>query len=113
LRTTARSLKTTLVLDAASFAGLQAPNGVPKFDIEVGGRMVTAGVAAKPVRKVAATLTEQGRCRRRHPSGPAGAGKEQLAQLSGCCAGRSEGGDDLHVAMVAHGSSRRTGVPVR
>jgi hypothetical protein len=62
MRTTARSLKTTLVLDAASFAGLQVPNGVPKFDIavEVAGRTVTASVNAKSVRKAAATIAEHG-----------------------------------------------------
>ena len=62
MRTTARSLKTTLVLDANSFAGLQVPNGVPKFDIavEVAGRTVTASVNAKAVRKAAATIAEHG-----------------------------------------------------
>jgi hypothetical protein len=62
VRTTARSLKTTLVLDAVSFAGLQVPNGQPKFDIEVAvtGRTVTASVNTKSVRKAAATVAEHG-----------------------------------------------------
>ena len=62
LHTTARSLKTTLVLDASSFIGLQVPNGIPKFDIavEVAGRTVTASVNAKSVRKAAATVAEHG-----------------------------------------------------
>ena len=62
LRTTARSLKTTLVLDASSFIGLTVPNGVPKFDIavDVAGRTVTASVNAKSVRKAAATVAEHG-----------------------------------------------------
>jgi hypothetical protein len=62
LRTTARSLKTTLVLNPESFVGLTVPNGVPKFDIavEVAGRTVTASVNAKAVRKAAATVAEHG-----------------------------------------------------
>jgi sRNA-binding protein len=62
VRTTARSLKTTLVLDAASFAGLQVPNGQPKvgIEVEVAGRKVTASVNAKAVRKAAATIAEHG-----------------------------------------------------
>jgi hypothetical protein len=62
VRTTARSLKTTLVLDASSFIGLQVPNGVPKFDIQVdvAGRTVTASVNSKSVRKAAATVAEHG-----------------------------------------------------
>jgi hypothetical protein len=62
VRTTARSLKTTLVLDAASFAGLQVPSGQPKVAIEVkvGDRKVTASVNAKSVRKAAATIAEHG-----------------------------------------------------
>ena len=62
VRTTARSLKTTLVLDAASFAGLKVPDGQPKVAIEVkvGDRKVTASVNAKSVRKVAATIAEHG-----------------------------------------------------
>ena len=62
MRTTARALKTTLVLDAASFAGLQVPNGQPKvaIEVEVAGRSVTASVNAKSVRKAAATIAEHG-----------------------------------------------------
>src|SRR3954454_13012347 len=62
LRTTARSIKTTLVLDATSFVGLDVPNGKPKFDIavEVAGRTVTASVNAKAVRKAVATIAEHG-----------------------------------------------------
>ena len=62
MRTTARSLKTTLVLDATSFVGLEMPNGQPKFGIaiEVAGRIVTASVNAKAVRKVVSTVAEQG-----------------------------------------------------
>ena len=62
VRTTARSLKTTLVLDAASFAGLKVPDGQPKVAIEVkvGDRKVTASVNAKSVRKAVATIAEHG-----------------------------------------------------
>ena len=62
LRTTARSLKTTLVLDAVTFVGLEVPNGQPKFGIaiEVAGRTVTASVNAKAVRKTVATIAEHG-----------------------------------------------------
>jgi hypothetical protein len=60
--TTARSLKTTLVFNAVSFAGLQVPNGQPKFgiEVEVGDRKVTVSVNAKSVRKAAATVAEHG-----------------------------------------------------
>ena len=62
MRTTARSLKTTLVLDATSFVGLEMPNGQPKFGIQVNiaGRTVTASVNAKTVRKVVSTVAESG-----------------------------------------------------
>ena len=62
VRTTSRSLKTTLVLEATSFIGLQVPNGVPKFSIQVdvAGRTVAASVNAKAVRKVVSIVSESG-----------------------------------------------------
>src|SRR4051812_5002468 len=62
LRTTARSIKTMLVLNSESFVGLEVPNGQPKFDIavDVADRTVTASVNAKAVRKVVSTVAEQG-----------------------------------------------------
>jgi len=62
VRTTSRSLKTTLVLDATSFAGLKVPDGQSRVlvEVEVAGRTVTASINAKSVRKAAAIVAEHG-----------------------------------------------------
>jgi hypothetical protein len=59
---TAKSLKATVVLDAAQVAGLSAPDGKPRciVRINIAGRTVTADLNAKSVRKAIATIREAG-----------------------------------------------------
>jgi hypothetical protein len=59
---TAKTLKATLVLDAAQVAGLSAPDGKPRciVRISVSGRTLTADLNAKSVRKAIATIREAG-----------------------------------------------------
>jgi hypothetical protein len=57
-----RSLKVTVLLDPAEIAALRAPEGQPRTRLQVraGGRMVTADVNSKSVRKAIATIREYG-----------------------------------------------------
>jgi hypothetical protein len=59
---TAKTIKVTLVLDAAQVAGLSAPDGKPRciVRINVGERTITADLNAKSVRKAIATIREAG-----------------------------------------------------
>ena len=62
LTTSARKLKITAVLDPAPFAGRRIPDDVPRVDVsvDVGGRTVTADLAAKSVRKAIKSLADHG-----------------------------------------------------
>jgi hypothetical protein len=59
---TAKSLKATIVLDAAQVARLSAPDGKPRciVRISIEGRTITADLNAKSVRKAIATIRENG-----------------------------------------------------
>jgi hypothetical protein len=61
-RLNAKSLKVTVVLDAAQVTGLSAPDGKPRciVRINVQGRTLTADLNAKSVRKAIATIREAG-----------------------------------------------------
>ncbi len=58
----ARSLKATIVLDAAAVAGLEVPNGAPriKLRIAVGGRSVSADLSSKGLRRAVTTIRQAG-----------------------------------------------------
>jgi hypothetical protein len=62
VRLNAKALKVTLVLDAAMVAMIELKNGAPAppFVIDVGDRKERAQVSAKELRKVLATIAEQG-----------------------------------------------------
>jgi hypothetical protein len=63
VRTTARKLKVTAVLDAAPLMALAVPDSAPartEITIAVGGRTVTADVASKSVRKLLKTIADNG-----------------------------------------------------
>jgi hypothetical protein len=59
---TARSLKVTIVLDPAEVALLAVPDGQPRCVLRtaVAGRIVTADIAARSLRKAQATIHEHG-----------------------------------------------------
>jgi hypothetical protein len=60
---TAKTLKATLVLDAAQVAALSAPDGKPRCSVRInlaGGHAITADLNAKSVRKAVATIKEAG-----------------------------------------------------
>jgi len=58
----ARALKCTIVLDPAEVAQLAAPDGRPRFviDIRLPDRRVSVDLNAKSVRKALATISEHG-----------------------------------------------------
>ena len=61
IRLSARSLKCTLVLNAAELAAQADPVGARVvLAVEVAGRTVTADIAAKALRKAKATIAEHG-----------------------------------------------------
>jgi hypothetical protein len=61
IRLTARSLKCTLVLNAAELAAQADPVGTRVvLAVEVGGRTLAADIAAKSLRKAKATIAEHG-----------------------------------------------------
>lgn len=59
---TARSLKVTLVLDPTALAGTTVPDGAARITLRVAveKRTVTAGIAAKSLRRAIATIAETG-----------------------------------------------------
>ncbi len=59
---TGRALKVTIVLDPAEIAALAAPDGQPRvvLRVNVGGRVVTAEVTSKSLRKAIAVVRETG-----------------------------------------------------
>jgi hypothetical protein len=60
---TTRALKCTVLLDPAELASLALVDGIPRVQLNVrvaDGRAVTAGVAAKAVRKAQAVIAEYG-----------------------------------------------------
>jgi hypothetical protein len=59
---TAKSIKATIVLDAAAVGALSAPDGKPRclVRISVGGRTISADLNAKSVRKAVATIGKAG-----------------------------------------------------
>jgi hypothetical protein len=59
---TAKSLKATVVLDAAQVPGLSAPDGKPRclVRINIAGRTISADLNAKSARKAIATIREAG-----------------------------------------------------
>ena len=59
---TGKALKVTIVLNPAEVSALPVPNGTPRviLKIAVGGRTVTADIAAKSLRKAQATIAEAG-----------------------------------------------------
>jgi hypothetical protein len=67
---TSRKLKVSLVLDAAPFIGLAVPDGAPRVavNVAVGGRTISASIAAKSLRRVCKTLQESGPDRRADPT---------------------------------------------
>jgi hypothetical protein len=58
----ARALKATLVVDAAAVAGIQVPNGVPKFavQIQLPDRIVTTELNAKSLRRAVTAIATAG-----------------------------------------------------
>jgi hypothetical protein len=58
----AKSLKATIVLDPTAIARITVPNGQPKFalQIRVGGRIYTADLNAKSLRRAIAAIGEAG-----------------------------------------------------
>jgi hypothetical protein len=63
VRTSARKLKCTLVVDAAPLMALAISDGAPartEITIAVGGRTITADVATKSLRKVQKILADNG-----------------------------------------------------
>jgi hypothetical protein len=58
----AKNVKVTAVLDAAGFAGVEPPIGIPrvKLDIHYGEQRLSADIAAKSVRKAVAQLEVAG-----------------------------------------------------
>lgn len=62
VRTTAKALKVSLVLDATDFVGVNVPDGQPRtmIEVQVDKRTVTADVASKSVRKAIATARAGG-----------------------------------------------------
>jgi hypothetical protein len=59
---TAKALKVSAALNPAELAALRVPDGQPRvvLEIAVGGRVVSADVAAKALRKAQATIREVG-----------------------------------------------------
>jgi hypothetical protein len=59
---TGRALKVTIVLDPTEVASIPTPDGKPRsiVRISVAGRIVSADLNAKSVRKVIATIRENG-----------------------------------------------------
>jgi hypothetical protein len=58
----AKNLKVTVVLDPAAIASVTVPNGTTKFalQIRVGGRIYTADLNAKSLRRCVAAIGEAG-----------------------------------------------------
>jgi hypothetical protein len=57
-----KAIKASVGLDPAAVAALSIPNGQPRvvLQISAGGRLLSADIAAKALRKVGATITEAG-----------------------------------------------------
>jgi hypothetical protein len=62
LKLTAKTLKATVLLDAAELAGLTVPNGAKSFpvSVSVAGRTLTAELNPKTLRRCVATIAETG-----------------------------------------------------